>query len=117
MTNNNITISGSINNALIQQASRNSNQSIAQTTNFDYNKLLTLLSKIKESTNSDLFLKEFGPNAKETKILIEKAIILVEQKQEPERITPLIVKLKSLASDVGSGIIANGICTLLGQFL
>jgi hypothetical protein len=118
MNNNyNINVSGSINNSVIQQGSVNSNQSISQHTNFDYDKILAVLLEINKATTSAKFFQEFGSNAGETKILIDKAIILVREKQEPEKITPLMTKLKTLAANVSSGIIANVMYTMLGKLL
>ncbi|WP_418798773.1 hypothetical protein [Phascolarctobacterium faecium] len=115
--NYNISVSGSINNSAIQQGSINSNQSISQHTNFDYDKILAVLLEINKATTSAKFFQEFGSNAEETKILIDKAIILVREKQEPEKITPLMTKLKTLAANVSSGIIANLMYTMLGKLL
>ena len=118
MNNNyNINVSGSINNSVIQQGSVNSNQSISQHTNFDYDKILAVLLEINKATTSAKFFQEFGSNAGVTKILIDKAIILVREKQEPEKITPLMTKLKTLAANVSSGIIANVMYTMLGKLL
>lgn len=115
MTNNRINVKGSINNSFIQQATDNSTQSIVQTVNPDYSKFLSTLLEIKDLSNS--FHKEFDTNATETKMLIDKAIILIKEKQEPKKVIPQIVRLKEMASNVGSGIIATGICKLLEQLL
>ncbi len=117
MTNNRINVKGSINNSFIQQATDNSTQSIVQTVNPDYSKFLSTLLEIKDLSNSNSFHKEFDTNATKTKMLIDKAIILIKEKQEPKKVIPQIVRLKEMASNVGSGIIATGICKLLEQLL
>lgn len=114
MNNNTIIIKGSTNQTIIQQANQNSVQNI-NIENLDYDKIFQILNKIKTYTSNDEFINEFNTKAEDFKILLDKTITLVKEKEEPSKVRTYIEKLKNSCSNIATGVISSGIYALLSQ--
>lgn len=113
--NNNLSIGGNVTGSQIQQGTINSSQTMTVENNFDYDKVLEVLSKIHKTTNSNDFQEEFADKSEKVKEILSEAIQMVQKKEEPTKIKKALSFLKDIAIGVGENIIATGICTMIAQ--
>lgn len=115
ITNNTLSIHGSVSGSQIQQGTTNSTQAMEVVNAFDYAQVLDVISKIKRSTQSEDFNIDFGEKSVEVKQIIDDTLRMVETKEEPTKIKKMLNTLKDLTIGVSGSLIASGICGLITQ--
>lgn len=115
VSNNTMNISGDVIGSQIQQGTVSSTQNMQENKEFDYDKVLEVLKKIEQYSNSNLFEEEFGDKAEEVRVIISEAIDDTAKHKEPFKIKRNFSKIKQLAEGVTTGIIASGIVELIKQ--
>lgn len=115
VVNNTLNIQGNVSNSQVQQGTIDSSQTMIKNNDFDYIKVLEIIQKIKQSTTSEDFDKDFGDNAEVVKNIICQTIKMLEDKEEPSKIKSMLGTLQKFALDISSSVIASGICGLITQ--
>ncbi len=113
--NNNMSISGSVSGSQIQQGTINSSQTMTVENNFDYDKVMEVLTKIQKTTNSNEFLEDFADKAEQVKMIVSETIQMVHREEEPTIIKKALTVLRDLTIGISGSIIATGICGLLAK--
>lgn len=98
---------GNVIGVQIQQGTVNSTQEQSITGDFNYEEISEIVSKIKKY--NDLFDIEFGDKAEDLRGKINALEMLVEKRENPNKIKLLLVELKDLAVGVAGSLIASGI--------
>lgn len=115
--NNTMNISGNVAGSQIQQGTMNSCQQMSNAKEFPYEEISNILNRIKQYSSNELFDDEFGDKADVIRKMVDEALEATEHKSEPSKIKNILARIKGVAANVGSGIIANGIFKLLESFL
>lgn len=110
----NVTITDN-NNTQVQINTMNSKQNMQEKNNVPYDDILKSLLEIQKYEEN--FEDEFNEKASEFKSLLESAIDCAREKKEDAKLLNILSKLKDIAMNVGSGIIANGIFSKISQLL
>lgn len=113
IVHNSINIKGDVKGSQFQLGTTNSSQTMSLENSFDYDKTLEVLNKIKHTSTNPLFEEEFADYLDEIKSFIEEAIEATLNHESPDKIQPILSKIKNLAKGIGTGIMANGIFKLL----
>lgn len=113
--NNWLNIQGDVSDSQIQQGAIKSTQTLEVANSFDYDIVLDAIKKIKHSILSEDFDIDFGDKSPQLKQIVDETIKMIEIKEEPTKIKESLSVLKDLAIGVSSGVIANGIYTLIAQ--
>lgn len=113
--NNWLNIQGAVSDSQIQQGAIKSTQTLEVANSFDYDIVLDAIKKIKHSILSEDFDIDFGDKSPQLKQIVDETIKMIEIKEEPTKIKESLSVLKDLAIGVSSGVIANGIYTLIAQ--
>lgn len=111
--NTTMTVNGNVSNSQLQQGSTNSSQSLKFSNEFDYTKAFKILTQIQQYTTNDLFSNEFGSNSDELRGIINEAIENAQDKSNSKKLKDNLSRIKSFASNITTGIIANGIFQLI----
>lgn len=111
--NNSMNFNGSLSNTQIQQGTINSNQALEIKDDFDYDKIFVLLTQIQKYSDHELFSNEFGRNSEELRSIINEACEDALNKRNSGKLKDNISRIKSFASNITSGIIANGIYQII----
>ena len=82
---------------------------------FNYEKASKVLEAIKGKFNDSSFNSEFGDDAELVKQLVNKALKLVKDKDDPTQIQKSLAVVSDTAIRVSSGAVASGIIVLLGR--
>lgn len=114
-TNNTINIMGDVTGTQIQQGTLNSVQTITNSSQIDYLKILGILSKIRKTCDTDIFNEEFGKEAGRFKKILEDTTQMVDKKGEKSKIKTSLSILKEIAVEVSGSVIASGILYMIQQ--
>lgn len=99
----------------IQQGTINSFQWKTDRQNFNYEKVLEIIEKIK--SYDKIIEKEYGNKTEEFRDKIEKIEELIQKNEKPNRIKFLIDEMKDLSNGVAGSLIATGIVSLLEELV
>lgn len=113
--NNTNNFYGNVKDIQIQQGTTNSSQNQYVTETFDYEKVIGLISSIRQY---DTFLdNEYKENATVVKDKLLEIEELATQKRDSGKIKTLLADLKSLSLGISESVIASGIVSLISTFL
>lgn len=112
--NTSVTIGDGANNVQIVQNSNNSSQSIVNSKDFDYDKVLNVLTDIKGYSESIKFKETFKESTDDVSSLIDETIKEVEEKGDEKLIQKSLKVLKDISISASSNLISSGIIALIG---
>lgn len=99
----------------IQQGTANSSQNQYVTEPFDYEKVVGVISAIRQYDN--ILDKEYKENAKIVRDKLSEIEELATQKRDSGKIKTLLSDLKKLSMGISESVIASGIVSLISTFL
>ena len=102
---------GNASDIQIQQGTVNSTQTKTVNNGFDYETIEKIIEQIKKY--NEMIDAEFGASATEFREKVEEVSVLVQKRDNPNRIKVLLNDIKNLAIEVGGSLIATGILGLL----
>lgn len=107
IVNNTNNFYGETSGVQIQQGTNNSSQEQTIAQDFNYEKVKEVLGQIKKYDS--MFDEEYGENAPELRSKIEEIEVLLQKRENPNKIKVLLTEIKNLSVGVIGSLIASGI--------
>lgn len=107
IVNNTNNFYGETSGVQIQQGTNNSSQEQTIAQDFNYEKVKEILEQIKKYDS--MFDEEYGENAPELRNKIEEIEVLLQKRENPNKIKVLLTEIKNLSVGVIGSLIASGI--------